>query len=712
MERSEDFIVAESLHKDVGRGIARLDPEDMAGVGAEVGDVVAITGGGTAVARLMPQHRELRGKRVIQLDALLRENAGVGPGDKVRVEKVGFCPAASKIIVSIPANREFRPESDYIRRYLEGLPVKVNNKVQVPAWGSKKIEAIVIHVEPEGIVSAGSGTDIVLKDASPEGAGESRAVCYEDIGGLKKEVDKVREIVELPLKYPFVFRHLGIDPPRGILLSGPPGTGKTLIARAVASEAEAAFFHVSGPEIIHKFYGESEAKLREVFERAQQKGPSIIFLDEIDAIAPKREEVSGEVEKRVVAQLLALMDGITSRGRVVVIGATNIPNSLDPALRRPGRFDREIHIGVPDQKGRRDILQIHTRGMPLDGDVDLELLSGLTAGFTGADLSALCKEAAMGCLREALPRLNPREDRTAWSGWTELKVAMKHFEAALKDIEPSAAREFLVEIPVAGWEQVGGLAREKELLRQLIEWPLKYRELFARAGAKMPRGILLYGPPGTGKTLLARAVANEANANFVSVKGPQLISKWVGESEKEIRKLFRRARQVAPCIIFFDEIDGLAPVRGYGGGAAGEKVVSQLLTEMDGIEGLNNVVVMAATNRIDAVDPALLRSGRFEVKLGLSLPDRLSRAEMFKIHMQGRPLEKGINPEILAERAEGFSGADIEYVCRRAALLAIEEFIRRNPGGANPEHFRISGDNFKEAIGEVQNTPRGVMEYE
>ncbi len=712
MERSDDFIVAESLYKDVGRGIARLDPEDIAGLGADVGDVVAITGRDTAVARLMPQHRELRGKRAVQLDGLLRENAGLGLGDRVSIKKVPACPVATKIIVSIPSNWEFRPESDYIRRYLEGLPVKVNNKVQIPAWGSKKIEANVVHVEPDGIVTAGSVTDIVIKDASPEGTGGSRAFCYEDIGGLEKEVEKVREIVELPLKYPFVFRHLGIDPPRGILLSGPPGTGKTLIARAVASEAEAAFFHVSGPEVIHKYYGESEAKLREVFERAQQKGPSIIFLDEIDAIAPKREEVSGEVEKRVVAQLLALMDGITSRGQVVVIGATNIPNSLDPALRRPGRFDREIYIGVPDQKGRRDILQIHTRGMPLGGDVDIGVLSGLTAGFTGADLSALCKEAAMGCLRESLPRLNLRKEQKSWSGWTELKVTMKHFEEALNDIEPSAAREFMVEIPVVGWEQVGGLFREKELLKQLIEWPLKYKELFTKAGAKMPRGILLYGPPGTGKTLLARAVANEANANFISVKGPQLISKWVGESEREIRKLFRRARQVAPCIIFFDEIDGLAPVRGYGGGAAGEKVVSQLLTEMDGIEGLNNVLVMAATNRIDAVDPALLRSGRFEVKLGLSLPDLQSRVEMFKIHIQGRPFEKGVHPENLAERSENFSGADIEFVCRRAALLAIEEFIRQNPGGVNLEQFVISEANIAKAMEEVNNMLRKVMEYE
>ena len=709
------FVVAESAHKDVGRGIARLDPDDICGLEAETGDIVAITGKNTAVARLMPQHRENRGKKTIQLDGLSRENAGVGLGDRVRVKKAGACQEASKIIVAIQEDTGFRPETAYIRKYLEGLPVLANTRVQVPTWGSKTIEMKVIHTEPGGTVLVGPDTGVAVKDAASPGTGRGRTIRYEDIGGLGKELTKIREIIELPLKYPHIFGHLGIDPPRGVLLSGPPGTGKTLIARAVASESEAAFFHVGGPEVIHKYYGESEAKLREIFERAQQKSPSIIFIDEIDAIAPKREEVAGEVEKRVVAQLLALMDGLTGRGQIVVIGATNIPNALDPALRRPGRFDREIYIGVPDQKGRREIMQIHTRGMPLAGDVDLSALAGLTAGFTGADLGSLCKEAAMGCLRDTLPRPNHGRDRAraGWAGWSELKVGMKHFSEALKDIEPSAAREFLVEIPMVGWEQVGGLDREKKLLKQFIEWPLKYTELFARAGARMPRGILLYGPPGTGKTLLARAVANEANANFIAIKGPQLMSKWLGESERQIRKLFTRARQVAPCIIFFDEIDALAPVRGYGGGAAGEKVVSQLLTEMDGIEGLHNVVVMAATNRIDTIDPALLRSGRFEVKLGLSMPDRQARQEMFSIHMRDRPVGREVKPEFLAEHTGELSGADIEYVCRRAALLAIEDFIGQNGDNmGDPEAFCIKEANFIQAIDEVQSMPRGVMEYE
>ncbi|KJS18188.1 MAG: ATPase AAA [Peptococcaceae bacterium BRH_c4b] len=704
------FVVAESAHKDVGRGIARLDPDDICGLEAETGDIVAITGKNTAVARLMPQHRENRGKKIIQLDGLSRENAGVGLGDRVRVKKAGACQEASKIIVAVQEDTGFRPETAYIRKYLEGLPVLVNTRVQVPTWGSKTIEMKVIHTEPGGTVLVGPDTGVAVKDAASPGTGRGRTIRYEDIGGLGKELTKIREIIELPLKYPHIFGHLGIDPPRGVLLSGPPGTGKTLIARAVASESEAAFFHVGGPEVIHKYYGESEAKLREIFERAQQKSPSIIFIDEIDAIAPKREEVTGEVEKRVVAQLLALMDGLTGRGQIVVIGATNIPNALDPALRRPGRFDREIFIGVPDQKGRREIMQIHTRGMPLAGDVDLSALAGLTAGFTGADLSSLCKEAAMGCLRDTLPR---ERARAGWAGWSELKVGMKHFSEALKDIEPSAAREFLVEIPMVGWEQVGGLDREKKLLKQFIEWPLKYTELFAWAGAKMPRGILLYGPPGTGKTLLARAVANEANANFIAIKGPQLMSKWVGESERQIRKLFTRARQVAPCIIFFDEIDALAPVRGYGGGAAGEKVVSQLLTEMDGIEGLHNVVVMAATNRIDTIDPALLRSGRFEVKLGLSMPDRQARQEMFSIHMRDRPVGREVKSELLAEHTGELSGADIEYVCRRAALLAIEDFIGQNGDDMGDlDAFCIKEANFIQAIDEVQSMPRGVMEYE
>ncbi len=713
MAEESYFVVAESSHKDVGRGIARLDPDDICGLEAEIGDIVAITGKNTVVARLMPQHRENRGKKIIQLDGLSRENAGVGLGDRVRIKKAGTCQEAAKIIVAVQEDTGFRPETSYIRKYLEGLPVLANTRVQVPTWGSKTIEMRIIDTEPGGTVLVGPGTRIIVKDAASPGTGRGRTIRYEDIGGLGKEITKVREIVELPLKYPHVFGHLGIDPPRGVLLSGPPGTGKTLIARAVASESEAAFFHVGGPEVIHKYYGESEAKLREIFERAQQKSPSIIFIDEIDAIAPKREEVTGEVEKRVVAQLLALMDGLTGRGQIVVIGATNIPNALDPALRRPGRFDREIYIGVPDQKGRREIMQIHTRGMPLAGDVDLSALAGLSAGFTGADLSSLCKEAAMGCLRDTLSHQKQGSGRAGWPGWSELKVGMQHFSEALKDIEPSAAREFLVEIPMAGWEQVGGLDREKKLLKQFIEWPLKYTELFARAGAKMPRGILLYGPPGTGKTLLARAVANEANANFISIKGPQLMSKWVGESERQIRKLFTRARQVAPCIIFFDEIDALAPVRGFGGGAAGEKVVSQLLTEMDGIEGLHNVVVMAATNRIDTIDPALLRSGRFEVKLGLSMPDRQARQEMFSIHMQDRPVGREVKPELLADHTDELSGADIEYACRRAALLAIEDFIERNGDDVGDlEAFCIKEANFIQAIDEVKSMPRRVMEYE
>lgn len=706
------FVVAESSHKDVGRGIARLDPDDISGLEAEIGDIVEITGKSMAVARLMPQHRENRGKRIIQLDGLSRENAGVGLGDRVRVKKAGS-REASKVTVAVQGDTGFRPDSAFIRKYLEGLPVLAGTRVQVPTWGSKTIEMKVINTEPGGTVLVGPDTGITVRDAASPGTGRGRTIRYEDIGGLGKELAKIREIVELPLKYPHIFGHLGIDPPRGVLLSGPPGTGKTLIARAVASEAEAAFFHVGGPEVIHKYYGESEAKLREIFEQAQQKSPSIIFIDEIDAIAPKREEVTGEVEKRVVAQLLSLMDGLTGRGQIVIIGATNIPNALDPALRRPGRFDREIYIGVPDQKGRREIMQIHTRGMPLAGDVDLNALAGLTAGFTGADLSSLCKEAAMGCLRDKLPGLNEKRDRKGWAGWSELKVGMKHFNGALKDIEPSAAREFTVEIPMVGWDQVGGLDKEKKLLKQFIEWPLKYTALFARAGAKMPRGILLYGPPGTGKTLLARAVANEANANFIAVKGPQLMSKWLGESERQIRKLFTRARQVSPCIIFFDEIDALAPVRGLGGGAAGEKVVSQLLTEIDGIEGLHNVVVMAATNRIDAIDPALLRSGRFEVKLGLSMPDRQARQEMFSIHMQDRPVERGVKPEFLADKTGELSGADIEYVCRRAALSAIEDFIGQNGDGMeNLEAFCIKEVNFTKAIDEVKSMPRRVMEYE
>jgi transitional endoplasmic reticulum ATPase len=529
-------------------------------------------------------------------------------------------------------------------------------------------------------------------------------VTYEDIGGLHKEIQRVREMIELPLRYPEVFEKLGIEPPKGVLLHGPPGTGKTLIARAVANETDAHFVAVNGPEVIHKFYGESEARLRGVFEEAARHSPSIIFLDEIDAIAPKRAEVTGEVEKRVVAQLLALMDGLEQRGQVIVIGATNIPDSLDPALRRPGRFDREITVGIPSKEGRLDILQIHTRGMPLSADVDPDRIAATTHGFVGADLAALCREAAMACLREFLPQVGFELEALPYEAIAGLEVTAKHFAEALKEVEPSAIREVLVEVPDVRWDQIGGLEEAKRELREAVAWPLTHRELLELAGIDQPCGILLHGPPGTGKTLLAKAAATESEVNFISVKGPALLSKWVGESEKGVRETFRKARQTAPCIVFFDEIDAIAPRRGSSSDShVSERVVSQLLTEMDGIEEIKGVVVLAATNRLDIVDPALLRPGRFDSLIALSVPDGTARREMLQVHIRRLPISEGVDVESLADEMEGFVGADIAATCKKAAALAIREFLAAHGDDAHDyTGFAVSGRHLQDAIASIR----------
>ncbi|BAF58612.1 ATPase [Pelotomaculum thermopropionicum SI] len=535
----------------------------------------------------------------------------------------------------------------------------------------------------------------------------AKEFSYRDIGGLDKELQKIREMIELPLTHPELFEHLGIEPPRGVLLYGPPGTGKTLIARAVAGETKACFIHVNGPEIIHKYYGESEARLREIFQKAAGNRPSIIFLDEIDAVAPKREEVTGEVEKRVVAQLLALMDGLKSRGQVIVIGATNLPNAIDPALRRPGRFDREIRVSIPDRKGRREILSIHTRGMPVAGDVDLDRLAEITHGFVGADLRALCQEAAMRCVRRVYPLIGAQTGKAAGEFLAGIKVEMKDFLEAMKEVEPSATREFLVDVPAVRWEDVGGLKEIKQELRQAVEWPLKYRELFETAGISPPRGVILHGPPGTGKTLLARALASEINANFIAVKGPSLLSKWMGESEKAVRELFRKAKQVAPCLVFFDEIDSLVPAREAGHGGAADRVLSQLLTEIDGIEELRGVVLLAATNRIDLIDPALLRPGRFDLHLRLDLPDKEAIVEIFKVHTRKMPLHQNIDLDALADACKGFSGADIRQVCHRAAILAMREYIEANKKAAAAPRYRVTMQHFLKSLEFIKNAGRG-----
>ncbi len=668
--------VAEGLSKDVGRGLARLDPEDLTRLGVGVGDIVRIGGKRTTVAKAMPAFAEARGKGIIQVDGLIRANAQVGLDEKVTVAAVPVRAAARLVLSPVSPMRATQRERDtrYIARLIEGLPVLAGDRIRANLFGTRPQEFTVLETAPDGAVVIHPTTSLRIKET--EGTEEAARVSYEDIGGLDKEIQRVREMIELPLKYPEVFERLGIGAPKGVLLHGPPGCGKTLIARAVAKETDAHFLAVSGPEVIHKFYGESEAKLRKIFEEAERHAPSIVFLDEIDAIAPKRETVVGEVEKRVVAQLLALLDGLRSRGQVIVIGATNIPNVLDPALRRPGRFDREIAIRIPDQKGRQEILEIHTRGMPLAEEVDLEALAEITHGFVGADLEALCREAAMLALRAVLPRIELDVGTIPYETLMELRITMDHFFEALKEVEPSALREIAVEVPDVRWEDVGGLQAIREELAEAIEWPLKFAPLFRHAGARPPKGILLHGAPGTGKTLLAKAVATESRANFISVKGPQLMSKWVGEAERGVREVFKRAKQAAPSIIFFDEIDALAPRRGLGDASGvAERVISQLLTELDGIEELRGVVVLAATNRLDMLDPALLRPGRFDLLIELPLPDEGGRLEIFRIHTRGKPLMGDVDLLRLARQSEGCAGAEIEAICRKATMLAIREYL-------------------------------------
>ncbi len=667
--------VAEAYHRDVGRGIARIDPEVMEKLGLQSGDVIEIVGKSRVPAIVWPGYPEDRGKGIIRIDGSIRSNAGVGIDDKVKIRKVIAKPA-EKIVLAPTEPVRLMGGEVYLLRILEGRPVIRGQKIRVEVFGHV-LTFVITSTKPSGVVIVSRSTTIELKEKPVEEVKRQvPSVTYEDIGGLKRELRLVREMIELPLRHPELFQRLGIEPPKGVLLYGPPGTGKTLIAKAVANEVDAHFISISGPEIMSKYYGESEQRLREIFEEAKENAPSIIFIDEIDSIAPKREEVTGEVERRIVAQLLALMDGLEARGQVIVIGATNRPDALDPALRRPGRFDREIEIGVPDKEGRKEILEIHTRGMPLAEDVNLDELAELTVGFVGADLEALCKEAAMHALRRVLPEIDIESEEIPSEVLENLRVTMEDFLEALKNIEPSAMREVLVEVPNVRWEDVGGLEKAKQELREAVEWPLKYPELFKGVGIKPPKGILLYGPPGTGKTLLAKAVANESNANFISVKGPELLSKWVGESEKHVREMFRKARQVAPCILFFDEIDSLAPRRGtLGDTHVTERVVSQLLTELDGLEELKDVVVIAATNRPDMIDPALLRPGRVERHIYIPPPDKEARLEIFKIHTREMPLAEDVDLEELAAKTEGYSGADIEAVCREAGLAAIREAL-------------------------------------
>jgi transitional endoplasmic reticulum ATPase len=699
-EKHETIIlkVAEAGSKDVGRGIVRMDPADFQLIGVEVGDVVAITGKRETVAKVLPAYMEDRGQRLIRLDGIARENAQVGIDEKVVVARCDFQQAEKIVVAPLTLMRSY--DARYIGSLLEGLPLVEGDLVRARLIGSRTQDFKVVSTRPAGVVMIHSKTAIEVEQKREPGEGKSR-ISYEDIGGLGKEIRRIREMIELPLKYPQIFERLGIDPPKGVLLHGPPGCGKTLIARAVANETDAFFRTISGPEIMHKFYGESEANLRKIFDEASARAPSIIFLDEIDAIAPKREEMGGEkqVEKRVVAQLLALLDGLSSRGQVIVIGATNIPNVLDPALRRPGRFDREIEIGIPDKNGRLEILNVHTRGMPLAEDVDLIRLSEITHGFVGADLEALSREAAMATLRKIFPRIDFELEEVPYDTLMQLQVGMDDFREALKEVEPSAIREVFTEVPDVKWNDVGGLEDVKRVLKETIEWPLKYDDLFKQAGTTPSKGILLYGPPGSGKTLLAKAVASESGVNFISVKGPELMSKWVGESEKGVREVFKKAKQASPCIIFFDEIDGIVPRRGSDVAShVADRVISQFLTELDGIEELKGIVVLAATNRLDMIDPALLRAGRFDFHLEIPAPDRETRIEILKIHTRKMPLSGDVDLAGLADASADLVGADLEAVCRKAAMKAIREFIES--GRKDYSDLKVSNSHFREALGE------------
>ena len=700
--------VLEAYTRDVGRGVARIDYDSMDSLGASTGDVIEIRGKRRTVAKCLPLYPSDEGKGIIRVDGLVRNNAGIAIGDTVIVKKIKAV-SAQKVMV---APLEPIPPIDerYLADALESIPVVKGDNVMVPYFGGRltfQIAGITPVVTSENAALVTPKTVFSITEVGAETMRGVPQVSYEDIGGLKVEIQKVREMIELPLRHPEIFEKLGIEAPTGVLLHGPPGTGKTLLAKAVANESNAHFISISGPEIMSKFYGESEARLREIFKEAKEKAPSIIFIDEIDSIAPKREEVTGEVERRVVSQLLSLMDGLEARGKVIVIAATNRPNAIDPALRRPGRFDREIEIKVPDKRGRLEILQIHTRNMPLDTDVDQDKIAAVTHGFVGADLEYLCKEAAMKCLRRVLPELNLEDEKLSPEVLNKLIVTMSDFENAVKEVMPSAMREVYLESPDIPWTAIGGLEEVKRELQEAVEWPLRYPDLYTKLGHTMPKGVLMHGPSGTGKTLLAKAVATESEANFISVRGPELLSKWVGESERGIREIFRRARQAAPCVVFFDEVDSIAPTRGMGGDSmVTERVVSQLLTELDGIQSLSGVVVIAATNRADMVDPALLRPGRFDKIVFVPMPDKAARQRILEIHAKGKPMSPEVDFVKVAELTEGFSGADTSAVANTAVSLVLHEYLAKYPtpeeAAKHASEAQIMMRHFEEAVKKIK----------
>ncbi|WP_099211891.1 CDC48 family AAA ATPase [Thermococcus henrietii] len=781
-ERKEIKLkVASAYQRDVGRGIVRIDRTAMRELNVQPGDIVEIIGTKNTAAVVWPAYPEDEGLNIIRMDGTIRKNAGVGLGDEVTVRKADVKEAKKVIVAPTEPIRFGRDFVEWLHSRLVGRPVVRGDYIKIGILG-QELTFVVTATTPAGIVQITEFTDFQVSEKPVKEVAKTATlgVTYEDIGGLKDVIQKVREMIELPLKHPEIFEKLGIEPPKGVLLYGPPGTGKTLLAKAVANEANAHFIAINGPEIMSKYYGESEERLREVFKEAEENAPAIIFIDEIDAIAPKREETHGEVEKRVVSQLLTLMDGLKSRGKVIVIGATNRPDAIDPALRRPGRFDRELEVGVPDKQGRKEILQIHTRGMPIEPDfrrdkvieileklrgderfrdvidraiekvekakdeeeikralrelderlydevkarlIDalLEELAEVTHGFVGADLAALAREAAMAALRRLIKegKIDFEAEHIPREVLEDLKVTRKDFYEALKMVEPSALREVLLEVPNVRWEDIGGLEDVKQELREAVEWPLKYPEAFMGLGITPPKGILLYGPPGTGKTLLAKAVANESEANFIAIKGPEVLSKWVGESEKNIREIFRKARQAAPTVIFIDEIDAIAPRRGTDVNRVTDRLINQLLTEMDGIQENSGVVVIGATNRPDIIDPALLRPGRFDRLILVPAPDEKARLEIFKVHTRKVPLAEDVNLEELAKRTEGYTGADIEAVVREAAMLAMRRALQEGiikPGMKADEirrKVKVTMKDFEEALKKIgPSVSKETMEY-
>lgn len=718
-ENEIELKVAKAMPEDAEKGIVRLNSKSMQKIDIAPGDVVELEGERETVAVAAKAYPSDVGTKTVRMDGIMRKNAGTGIGEHVKVRKAEVKEAEKVVLAPAQKGIQIKMMGSGIEKSLMGRPVmkddivspiRAQPKQKDPfgdlfsnafehMFGFANLRLVVVSTKPKGPVVITDMTQVQVKPKAVEVKERERVpqVTYEDIGGLGEEISKVREMIELPLKHPELFEKLGIEPPKGVLLYGPPGTGKTLLAKAVANETNSNFISLNGPEIMSKWYGESEKKLRKVFEDAEKNAPSIIFIDEIDAIAPKREEVKGEVERRVVATLLSQMDGLKTRGKVVVIAATNRSDSLDPALRRGGRFDREIEIGVPDRNGRKEILQIHTRAMPLAENIKLDEWADITYGYVGADLEVLAKESAMAALRRTLPKLNLEEESEIPSDvMDDLRVEKKDFKTGLRNVSPSAMREVLAEVPKVSWDDVGGLDNIKQELKEAIEWPLKKPKAFKRMGIQPPKGILLYGPPGTGKTLLAKAVANESNSNFISVRGPELLSKWIGESEKGIRKIFEKAKQVAPSIVFFDELDALAPKRGRQTGThVTETVVNQLLTEIDGLESLENVAVVASTNRPDIIDPGLLRPGRFDRHVLTPVPDEEARKEIFKIHTRAMPLADNVSIDKIAGITENYVGADIESLCREAAMLALRKDV---------DSDEVKMKHFKNAMGEVNPT--------